>query len=429
MDYKIMFVDDEKEILTSLRRLFMEDGYNIVLAQSGNEALEILKKETLDIIVSDQRMPEMSGVEFLEQAKLCSPHSIRILLTAYADINAAIDSVNKCDLFKYITKPWNNDEFKRSVRYAFELKKLREENDILQQLTRKQNIELKDLNENLEKKVKKQTTEIHKMLEESRMFNKKLEKSFINSIKVFINMIKLKNPAAPTHLKNTAKMTKAIARKMGLSESEIKEIEIAALLHDVGKIGIMDSIINKAFGEMSTSEKSEYMKHPILGQAALESIENMNDIGVIIRHHHEKWNGHGFPDKLRADKIPVGSRIIAVASDYDELLNGMFLPAKFAQSDAIDYIIKNSKQRYDPDVTEIFVLIITCLPVDRKEKAETKISSSDLKKGMILARDIFTTSGFLLLNEGTIITNRHISNIIDFEKAERKRYEIFVVSS
>lgn len=428
MNYKILLVDDEEKILFSLRRLFMEDGYEIFLARSGNAAVEILKKEHIDVIVSDQKMPEMSGVEFLEQTKEYSPDSIRILLTGYADIGATIDSINKCGVFKYIAKPWNNDELKNTIRYAFELKKLRDENHLLQKLTEKQNIELKDLNANLEKKVNEQTENIRNMLDESRTLCKRLDRSFINSIRVFINMIKLRNETISIHLKNTARMSKSIAQRMKLAESEIKDIEIAALLHDIGKMGIKDAILNKAFGEMTTSEKSEYMKHPILGQAALESIENMEGIGIIVRHHHEEWNGRGFPDRLNGEKIPVASRIIAVATDYDELLSGALLPVKFTQSEAKDFIIKNSKQRYDPEVAVIFVSILASQPIDGKGRPEIKVLSSELEDGMVLARDLFTTSGFLLLNEGTNMTKRHVNNIIDFEKAEKKKYEIFVVS-
>lgn len=425
---KILFVDDEAGVLSSLKRLFLENDYEIYTALNGFEAIEFLKKGAVDIIVSDQRMPKMSGVEFLQHSKVYSPDSVRILLTGHADTDAAIDSINNGEVYRYFTKPWNDDEFKSAIRYAFELKRLREKNIDLQKLTQKQNLELKDLNANLEKKVKDQTDDIRKMLEEARMFNKKLDKSFVNSIKVFINMIKLRNPIISLHLKDTAKLTKAIARRMQLSEPDIKDIEVAALLHDIGKIGTSDSILSKAFGEMTSSEKEEYKRHPILGQAALESIENMDSIGIIVRHHHEEWNGHGFPDKLRGEGIPTGSRIIAAASDYDALLNGTLLPSKFKQSEAKEFIVKNSSQRYDPEVVAIFVSILTGQPDESKEKNETIVSSSKLKNGMTLARDIFTTSGFLLLNEGTKITDRHINNILDFEKAERKKYEIYVVS-
>ncbi len=426
MSCKIMFVDDEKSILSALKRIFADYNYNIYTANSGREALEILKKEQMDIIVSDQRMPEMSGVEFLQQAKLCSPGAIRMLLTGYSDINAVIDSINKCDIFKYITKPWNNDELIKSIQYAVELKKLRKENCILHELTDKQNIELKELNSNLEKKVNEQTEELRMMLDKSKVLYKKLSKSFFNTIRVFINMIKLRNPELVVHLKNTAGMAKNIAQRMNLDNHDIKDIEIAALLHDIGKMGASDELLNKPFGNMTTSEKAEYKKHPTIGQAALKLIENFNDIGIIVRHHHEEWNGHGFPDKLKGNKIPIGARIIGVAGDYDSLSNGTLLPAKLSMKDACNYIIKNSNQRYDPDVVAIFVSLFKGDKFHKKQKPENRVPVSELKQGMVLAKDIFTNNGFLLLEEGTKITIDDINNIADFEKAERKIYSICV---
>ena len=137
MNYKILFVDDEKDILSSMRRLLMEDKYEILTAESGLEGLELLKKGPVDLIVSDQKMPQMSGVEFLQKSKEYSPDSIRIVLTGYADTNAAIDSINKGDVYRYITKPWNNDEIKSTIKDALELKRLKKENANLSELTQK----------------------------------------------------------------------------------------------------------------------------------------------------------------------------------------------------------------------------------------------------------------------------------------------------
>ena len=428
MEYKILFIDDEKDILSALGRLFIDDEFDIYSTTSPNDALEILKKDSMDLIVSDQRMAEMSGVELLSQSRVYSPDSVRILLTGYADIKTAISSINDAGVYRYVSKPWDNSDLKSTIISALEFGRLKKENARLLELTKKQNFKLIEFNTHLKDKVKEQTNNIRAMLDESVLLNKKLNISFVNSIKVFINMIKLRNPFVAIHMKDTSRMAKSIAMKMKLSKSTIRDIEIAALLLDIGQIGTTDSILNKAYGELTTLEKTEYMKHPVLGQAALQSIESMKDIGMMVRAHHETWNGNGFPDRLKSVDIPLASRIIAVANDYDGLLKGVLLPSKFTQQQAKEYIVKNSKVRYDPEVVLIFVSILGSQIIDDEKKLETKVASQRLKSGMILARDLFTFSGILILNEGTKLTELHINSIRDFENTEKKKYEIFFMS-
>jgi len=421
MTYKILFVDDEKDILSSMRRLLMEDRYEILTAESGIEALELLKKGPVDLIVSDQKMPKMSGVEFLQRSKEYSPDSIRIVLTGYADVNAAIDSINKGNVYRYITKPWNNDELRSTIRNALELRRLRQENENLLQLTQKQNLELKDLNENLEEKVKAQTKEIRTMYEN-------LDKSFMNTVKVLSSIVILKEGSSSLHLPNAAKLTEYIARMMGLSESEIKDIEIATRLCDIGKIGINDAILKKSFADMVFRERIMYFKHPILGQATLQSIENLQNAGVIIRHHHERWDGEGYPDKKKGKQIPVGSRIVSIVSDYCEVINGILMPSKYTSDEARKFIISSRGQRYDPEIVSLFVKNLESQEKQNEELKEFKVSSSELKEGMVLTKNMYTTGGLLLLSEGLELDGKQISRIVNFERSEERKYEIYVTT-
>ncbi len=419
MTNKILFVDDEKDILSSMRRLFMEDRYEILTAESGIEALELLRKGPVDLIVSDQKMPKMTGVEFLQRSKEYSPDSIRILLTGYADINAAIDSINKGNVYRYITKPWNNDELRSTIRNALEFSRLRKENENLLQLTQKQNLELKDFNENLEEKVKAQTKEIRTMYE-------KLNRSFMNTVKVLSSIVILKEGARSLSLPNASKLTKAIAQDLGLSETEVKDIEIATLLRDIGKIGITDAVLKMSFAYMNTHERMLYMKHPILGQAALQSIETMQEVSNIVRHHHERWDGKGYPDKLSDKQIPIGSKIVSIVSDYCELMNGFLMPSKFTSKEAKKFVRESSGYRYDPEIVALFISKLETQEKRDEELSEFKVSSSELKSGMVLTKNMYTKGGLLLLGEGLKLSEAHINKIANFEKSEGIKYQIIV---
>lgn len=427
MKFKILFVDDEDNVLSSLKRLFMEEGnYEIFTSQSGYIAIELMKRESFDIIVSDQRMPEMDGIEFLQQTKKILPESMRMMLTGFNDINNAIDAINKGEIYRYITKPWNNEELKATIQDAVELQRLRKENKNLLELTQRQNLKLKDLNVNLDKKVADQTKEIRSMYDELKGLYFNLNNGYIDSVKVLSNLIRLRRREISLHHRKTAVLAKKIAQEMELSDETVRDIEIASLLHDIGTIGMNDTILSKAVDDMDTAEKVMFMKHPILGQVLLQSIETMQRVGTIIRHHHEKWGGKGYPDNIKGQQIPIGSRIISVASDYDALINGSLLPLRFTRSEARQFILENKDHRYDPKIIQLSVKIIAMQEKELKNKNEFKVLTSGLSKDMVIARDVYTASGFLLLNEGMKLTKRHINNLINFETAEGKKYDIFI---
>ncbi|MGR3319850.1 MAG: HD domain-containing phosphohydrolase [Candidatus Anammoxibacter sp.] len=427
MGCKILFVDDDEMTLSSLKRLFMEDNYEIFTALNGLEAIEALKRESVDVIVSDQRMPKMDGVEFLNKSKEQSPDSIRIIITGYPDINSAIDSINRGEVYRYIVKPWKDDELKATIQAALELKKLRNENVRLLELSEKQNAELKDLNANLEEKVEAKTNELRGMYDELTGAYGRLEKGFMQSVKVFANLVRLRKRSIALHHTNTAVMSKMIAQNMKLSDDNIKDIEAAALLHDIGKIGMDDSMLNKAFDDMNGAEKMVFMKHPILGQVSLQSIETMQKVDIIIRHHHERWDGGGYPDGLKGEQIPVGARIISIASDYDALMNGTLVSSKLSSSNAKHFIVRNIEKRYDPDIVQLSIGAFINQEKEAKNRRELKIVSSALKDGMVISRDIYIAGGFLLVSRNMKLTTRLIENIVNFEKAENKKYDIYIL--
>lgn len=321
---KILFVDDENSVLQSLKRLCLDDNYSIMLANSGEEALELLKNtSSIGLIVSDQRMPGMAGSEFLEKAKELLPDTVRILLTGYADINAVADAINKGGAYRYITKPWNDEELLQTIGDAVRRYSLIKENKRLQEIIRKQNEELKRWNSQLEYFVQEQTLEIQNKNKELEKLNEDLEKNFKNSILVFSGLIELRDRKTANHSKNVAELSVRTARAMNLSGKEIETITAAALLHDIGKIGIPDALLLKEEDEMDREALREYMRHPVRGQAAIDSVEDLREAGILIRHHHEWYNGTGFPDQLSGRKIPLGARIIAIADFTDKTIRDL----------------------------------------------------------------------------------------------------------
>ncbi len=401
----ILLVDDEEFIIKSLQRLLMDESYSILTSSSGGEALEILKQHDVSVIVSDQRMPEMTGSEFLSLSKKTHPDAIRILLTGFSDIGSTIEAINKGEIYKYITKPWDDDSLKFTIKEAVETFALRRENKRLTE-------ELKEWNLKLEQRVKEQTIDIQKRNKALIVLNERLKKNFQSSLEAFASLIELRDPNISNHSKNVEGLSVLIAKQMELSQKETDTIAAAALLHDIGKIGIVDSILKKEFKEMNFEERKAMEQHPIRGQTSLAPVEDLREAGVLVRHHHEWVNGSGYPDRLKTDEIPLGSKIIAVADAVDRLAN----PGK--QSDRCDFmkafeiVLGGREIKYDAKVLDAARPVIKELSRNVYKMIgaeEDEIPPDKLLPGMILSRDLRSGTGVLIMPQTTILNDEKIA--------------------
>lgn len=421
----ILFVDDETNILNSLRRLFRPLNYKILIAESGVEALALLENEPVDLVISDMRMPQMDGAQLLEQVRAKWPNILRILLTGYADVGSTIAAINKGEIYRYIAKPWDDNDIVLVVRHALERKALEQEKRRLELLTIRQNEELKELNASLENKVQARTAELQQTMTFVEQAHEELKKSFLTSVRIFSNLFELRAGHLAGHSHRVANLARALAQHMGLSESEIQDVVFAALLHDIGKIGFPDSLLDKPFSSLSSEERLQVMKHPETGQIALMSLDKLKSAANLIAAHHERFDGSGFPHSLAGEEITLGARILAVSNDYDALQYGTIFPQKYTASMAAEFIVKSAGLRYDPDVVEAFNHVIAEITTKQSELAQ-EVSVSHLKNGMILARDLTAPNGFLLLSRNHVLDTYMINKLRQFELHEKLQLKLLI---
>lgn len=422
----LLLVDDEENILSALRRLFRPAGYRILTAQDGMQGLEILEKENADLVISDMRMPGMDGAKFLEEVARRWPETVRILLTGYSDLTSTVSAVNKGRIYCYISKPWEDSDIKVAVQNALERKFLEREKRRLEELTHTQNQELKELNANLEKRVQDRTAEIQQTADMLDLAFQELKRSYVTAIPVFANLVEMREGKATGHSRRIAEQARILAQQIGMTEEEIENVYFAGLLHDVGKLGLPDTLINQPYISLPPRERALMDKHPAMGAAALLALEPMEGAARLIRSHHERFDGKGFPDQLFGDRIPLGARILAVVNDYDALQSGTLLDKSATSTEARAFLVNNKNQRYDPHIVDEFVKILDSQPIQSVLLHEVKLTSEDLRDGMILARDLLNNDGMLLLTKGYRLTETLISKIRAFERDTGKGLMVHV---
>ena len=423
---RILFVDDEENVLRSLKRLFMSEDYTVLTALSGPDGLAVLKEVEVPVIVSDQRMPIMTGAEFLEKSRELSPDSVRIILTGYADVEAAIGAINRGGAYRYVSKPWNDNELLLVIKDAFDKYRLVKENKYLTELTIQQNDELKKWSTELEFYVQQHTIELTNQNKELKKLNAKLKNNVSEVLGSLSGLIELRNRSMRNHSNNVALLSKSIAEEIGLTSLETETIAVGAQLHDIGKIGAPDIILIKNIDELSSDEMAEYVKHPIRGQAAIDGIEDFRGPGILVRHHHEWYNGKGFPDGLKGENIPIGARIISIADSLDRTLQGemrsidtALIQIKSMLASQFDAALYASLEKA---ARKLFSSII------RNDIVEIELNTKDLSPGMILSRDVSTGTGLLLLRKGTVLNEKNIETLKRAVYLDPSKRGIFVTT-
>lgn len=363
------------------------------------------------------RMPEMDGARFLEEVRNRWPEVVRILLTGYADISSTIAAINRGEIYRYISKPWNDHDLLLVIREALENSRLRGENERLLALTQAQNEALKDLNAGLEDKVKQRTAEIEQINSFLNLANDKLKQNFLISIKIFSGLIELRGNNVGGHSRRVADLARRLSAKLGMTSREQHDVFYAALLHDIGKIGFPDTLIAKPVSKMSSEELSLYRKHPGIGASALTALEELADVARYVRSHHERFDGQGFPDGLEGTAIPRGGRLLAVIDEYDALQGGMMSEKRMSADEARKYIEQSRGKRFDPEIVDAFsALLDTIAEESIRDKA---VYYTDLRSGMVLARDLFSKEGLLLLAADFVLDARIIRQIQEYAAREK----------
>ncbi len=351
--HSILIVDDEESILNAFRRILADEDYDIHTASDGKEGLAKLRnaQKPFSLIISDQRMPVMNGVQFFAAAKEIFPDAVRILLTGYADTDAIIDAINKGGIHLYFTKPWREEELLAHIKQSLYKSELLMENRRLVELIKRQNEELLNLNKTLEEKVRQKTSDLLAKAEELKASYERSQVILDGTVKTMSKIVETRDPYTSGHEVMVAKISCRIAREMGLPEQKIEAIHIAATLHDIGKISVPSEILTKP-GRLTDLEMEIIKTHCRVAYDILKTIDFPYPVADIILQHHERIDGSGYPLGLKGENILLEARIIATADVIEAMASHRPYRPALGVDVAMEEIVKFKGVLYDSDVVD-----------------------------------------------------------------------------
>ena len=422
----ILIVDDEPGILSALRRLLHATRYQVLTAEGGATALEILASREVDLIISDMRMPGMSGTELFSRAQELYPDTVRILLTGYSEIDAVVRAINEGGIYRYLNKPWDDHDLLLTINQAFEQKRLRQETARLLALTQKQNDELASFNAALEVKVRARTEEIRQTVMFLEDAQRDLKRNFMTMMQVGASMIELRCGVMGGESHRVGEMARQLALALDLDGLDAQDLYFAGLMHGIGKLALPDELLHKSIEQMTSEEYHIYRQHPLRAQMVLTPVAQLNQVAHIIRHQYERFNGRGTPDGLIGTHIPMGSRILTLARDYEGLQSGSMVRQRMLPEQAVELIKLQSGIRYDPQVVDRFLILLQDPSKLGGITPYMQVTSAQLLPGMRLADDLRTSRGVLLMTKGSVVSEYQAGIVRRYEKQESTPFTILV---
>lgn len=329
MTYKLLIVDDETPNIRLLERLFAGD-YSVLTASSGKEAVTLLDQHDVAVIITDQRMPGMSGVELLKRTADRRPHMVRILLTGYTDLDALVEAVNCGLIYMYVSKPWKNEDLKLRIGRAVQHY---EDN--------KRQHSLGAANERL---------------------TGRLREMKVGVVRALATLLKLKNEQVYAHGSRVSKLARLLGETFNLTDEALADLSVAGFLHEVGTLGGDDLLVTQL---------------PDRTCQTLSCIPELREVADVIGYYQENFDGTGSPFGLIGDQIPLAARIIRVASEYDRMRNPFDDTVQRQHLAALDELQSQSKRLYDPQVIQAFA-DLTSDQLDNLQALSTRMESPEL---------------------------------------------------
>jgi len=338
---RILIVDDERSVRELLAEGLATYGFETCTAAGADEAFEALRGGGIPLVLSDIDMPGQNGLELLARIKKHDPDVEVVMVTGVVDTDTAIGSIRQ-GATDYVSKPFNLEEVRIVVERTLEKRRLTLENRAYQQ--------------ELERRVEERTREVVEKKREVERLYRELQESYESTLHALVTALDFRDNETHGHSWRVVEYAMLVARAMGLTEPDLTWVRRGAILHDVGKIGVPDSILRKP-GKLTAEEWDDMKKHPEMGYRMLQHIGFLEPALGIVLCHQERWDGSGYPRGLKGEEIPLGARIFAVVDTFDAMTSDRPYRPRLPIEVAIDEVREFSGVQFDPGVAEAFLSI------------------------------------------------------------------------
>jgi response regulator RpfG family c-di-GMP phosphodiesterase len=348
----ILIVDDEIGPRESLR-MVLKPNYNVYTVENGYAAIQMIQQVEMDVLTLDLKMPGMNGIETLKEIRMISPDVMVIIITGYGTLKTAIEAI-RYGVFDYIPKPFNVPEILSIIDKSIQRRKL--------------NLKVKEVLGNCfnQQLLKDPVANVDSLLQEENKvatnykwddINLSDTQSCLEFAKVLAYTLEEKDPYTSGHSERVCYYSDFISKRLSLSPKERSELQIASYLHDIGKIGISNRFINKK-GTLSSTDWAVIKQHTRKSIELLVPLNLSSNIISYIQHHHERYDGTGYPDGLAGEKIPLGARIIAISDSYDSMTSDRPYRKPLTNGDAKSELLKNAGKQFDPNLVALFLDVL-----------------------------------------------------------------------
>ena len=347
----ILIVDDEIGPRESLR-MVLKPNYNVYTVENGYAAIQMIQQVEMDVLTLDLKMPGMNGIETLKEIRMLSPDVMVIIITGYGTLKTAIEAI-RYGVFDYIPKPFNVPEILSIIDKSIQRRKLNlKVKEVLGNCFNQQLLKEPVVNDSLSPEEDKAVTDC-----KWDDINLSDTQSCLEFAKVLAYTLEEKDPYTSGHSERVCYYSDFISKRLSLSPKERSELQIASYLHDIGKIGISNRFINKK-GTLTSTDWAVIKQHTRKSIELLVPLNLSSNIISYIQHHHERYDGTGYPDGLAGEKIPLGARIIAISDSYDSMTSDRPYRKPLTNGDAKSELLKNAGKQFDPKLVALFLDVL-----------------------------------------------------------------------
>lgn len=408
----ILLVDDEHQITSALTRVLRRD-YQITTCNSSLQAKELITQHQYALIISDMRMPDIDGAQLLAYAKQHSPKTTRILMTGFSDLNRITHAVEEGDIFGYISKPWNRSELLLTIKSACEHYILN------QRLTAVNELISAQQQSTYQTENSKSSQSIIQAGQKQRTLFKKL----VDALNVISNQ-----PVASDSLpqQQIAVQSKLMAEALHLEKCQSSYIYLAALMANIDKLVFNKKWLAQYEELLSPEQLTHFQQTKRTAMATIDKLPLLTPVAEIIKQQHQTYAGHGGPDQLSGEQIPIGARILRIVKDYNQLINTAPDTDISRQAMARQYLTEDAGRLYDPQLVTVFLHLLDEQPSQPSSSNELGIASKRLTMGNTLSRDVHDQNQQLFLAKDTVVCEQVIEKIRAYEHHNDQTFTFYI---